>query len=279
MGKKIAALAAAIAVLPCASSFSLASTTLPTHRKVLGGVELHSGARRHSSLSLRTRTRSERSEGPRMMTVIDAVSSPLVLTAGAVGTMDGLRRVAANVPQLLETLNLYAKGWVGKGLHPDVEPVDVLRKALEEREDVRAAILKICMACDRETAGTVDLQRLNAFMLEHGERSKYNIGGDVLHPRLVSARSLGEAIGMSTKEPFDYVNYFRELTGSPEAYDRLRLAASQALVADAYEQCRVLTAEYAKTFYLATRAMPEDQARATWAIYAWCVCARACVRL
>jgi len=38
----------------------------------------------------------------------------------------------------------------------------------------------------------------------------------------------------------------------------------------AYEQCKQLTSDYAKTFYLATLAMPAIQARATWAIYAWC---------
>ena len=39
---------------------------------------------------------------------------------------------------------------------------------------------------------------------------------------------------------------------------------------DAYELCRQITAEYAKTFYLGTMLMPEAKRRAIWAIYVWC---------
>jgi 15-cis-phytoene synthase len=39
---------------------------------------------------------------------------------------------------------------------------------------------------------------------------------------------------------------------------------------DAYEHCRQITAEYAKTFYLGTLLMPEEKRRAIWAIYVWC---------
>ncbi|KAJ0962892.1 hypothetical protein J5N97_028014 [Dioscorea zingiberensis] len=39
---------------------------------------------------------------------------------------------------------------------------------------------------------------------------------------------------------------------------------------DAYERCRSVCAEYAKTFYLGTRLMTEDRQRAIWAIYVWC---------
>jgi 15-cis-phytoene synthase len=39
---------------------------------------------------------------------------------------------------------------------------------------------------------------------------------------------------------------------------------------DAYELCRQVTAEYAKTFYLGTRLMSEEKRRAIWAIYVWC---------
>lgn len=39
---------------------------------------------------------------------------------------------------------------------------------------------------------------------------------------------------------------------------------------DAYELCRQITAEYAKTFYLGTLLMPEAKRRAIWAIYVWC---------
>ena len=43
-----------------------------------------------------------------------------------------------------------------------------------------------------------------------------------------------------------------------------------ASVEDAYEACRQVTQEYAKTFYLGTLLMPEEKRRAIWAIYVWC---------
>ena len=41
-------------------------------------------------------------------------------------------------------------------------------------------------------------------------------------------------------------------------------------VTEAYELCRQITAEYAKTFYLGTLLMPKEKSKAIWAIYAWC---------
>ena len=41
-------------------------------------------------------------------------------------------------------------------------------------------------------------------------------------------------------------------------------------VGEAYELCRRITAEYAKTFYLGTLLMPKEKRKAIWAIYAWC---------
>jgi len=43
-----------------------------------------------------------------------------------------------------------------------------------------------------------------------------------------------------------------------------------ASVEDAYEACRKVTQDYAKTFYLGTLLMPEHKRRAIWAIYVWC---------
>jgi 15-cis-phytoene synthase len=39
---------------------------------------------------------------------------------------------------------------------------------------------------------------------------------------------------------------------------------------EAYEICRQITADYAKTFYLGTLLMPKEKSKAIWAIYAWC---------
>lgn len=43
-----------------------------------------------------------------------------------------------------------------------------------------------------------------------------------------------------------------------------------ASLEEAYELCRQITQEYAKTFYLATLLMPKEKREAIWAIYAWC---------
>lgn len=39
---------------------------------------------------------------------------------------------------------------------------------------------------------------------------------------------------------------------------------------EAYQYCRAITADYAKTFYLGTLLMPKPKRQAIWAIYAWC---------
>ncbi|MED6135610.1 platinum sensitivity [Stylosanthes scabra] len=39
---------------------------------------------------------------------------------------------------------------------------------------------------------------------------------------------------------------------------------------DAYEMCRKICKEYAKTFYLGTLLMTEERQKAIWAIYVWC---------
>jgi phytoene synthase len=45
---------------------------------------------------------------------------------------------------------------------------------------------------------------------------------------------------------------------------------SPTAVETAYEICRQVTAQYAKTFYLGTLLMPRAKRRAIWAIYLWC---------
>lgn len=41
-------------------------------------------------------------------------------------------------------------------------------------------------------------------------------------------------------------------------------------LSESYEFCRQMTAEYSKTFYLASLLIPKEKRRAIWAIYAWC---------
>jgi len=42
------------------------------------------------------------------------------------------------------------------------------------------------------------------------------------------------------------------------------------LLAQSYEACRVITKQYAKTFYFGTKFFDEDKRKAVWAVYAWC---------
>lgn len=44
----------------------------------------------------------------------------------------------------------------------------------------------------------------------------------------------------------------------------------KGLLEQAYDRCAEVTSEYAKTFYLGTQLMTQQQARAIWAIYVWC---------
>ncbi|KAL8122033.1 hypothetical protein AgCh_018679 [Apium graveolens] len=43
-----------------------------------------------------------------------------------------------------------------------------------------------------------------------------------------------------------------------------------AFLDEAYEQCKNLCSEYAKTFYLGTLLMTKERQKAIWAIYVWC---------
>ena len=49
-----------------------------------------------------------------------------------------------------------------------------------------------------------------------------------------------------------------------------KLKKNLVSVAESYEICRQITAEYAKTFYLGTLLMPKEKSKAIWSIYAWC---------
>ncbi len=49
-----------------------------------------------------------------------------------------------------------------------------------------------------------------------------------------------------------------------------RGAALLPSLEQAYEECRLETAHWAKTFYLGTLLMPSEKRRAIWAIYVWC---------
>jgi len=48
------------------------------------------------------------------------------------------------------------------------------------------------------------------------------------------------------------------------------LARREEQLEEAYEQCRVITAHFAKTFYFGTSFFSPEKRKAVWAVYAWC---------
>ena len=53
--------------------------------------------------------------------------------------------------------------------------------------------------------------------------------------------------------------------GDPKAQAR-----HDQMLEESYEQCRKITAHYAKTFYFGTKFFDEPKRKAVWAVYAWC---------
>jgi len=60
------------------------------------------------------------------------------------------------------------------------------------------------------------------------------------------------------------------LAAQEASNDAQALAMREELLEEAYEQRRVITAHYAKTFYFGTSFFSEEKRRAVWAVYAWC---------
>nr|AUG32306.1 phytoene synthase [Paulinella longichromatophora] len=56
----------------------------------------------------------------------------------------------------------------------------------------------------------------------------------------------------------------------PKIPRAVKLAGERHTLESAYENCRIETAKWAKTFYLGTLLMPPIKRKAIWAIYVWC---------
>lgn len=65
--------------------------------------------------------------------------------------------------------------------------------------------------------------------------------------------------------PLPGSTFMQTANASPEQIQR-----REELLAESYEQCRLITKNYAKTFYFGTKFFDEDKRKAVWAIYAWC---------
>lgn len=62
----------------------------------------------------------------------------------------------------------------------------------------------------------------------------------------------------------------KELDGDDDVKPDMIVPGSLSLLNEAYDRCREVCAEYAKTFYLGTLLMTPERRKAIWAIYVWC---------
>lgn len=91
-------------------------------------------------------------------------------------------------------------------------------------------------------------------------------------PGAADARGDGQSPTMAVEEPASdaaTVQQLQALMGR-RAFTPEEQARKDALMEEAYESCRQITMEYAKTFYFGTQFFSEEKRRAVWAVYAWC---------
>ncbi|XP_020079811.1 phytoene synthase 2, chloroplastic-like [Ananas comosus] len=62
----------------------------------------------------------------------------------------------------------------------------------------------------------------------------------------------------------------RQLRSNADVKPDLAFPRTDSLLKEAYDRCREVCEEYAKTFYLGTLLMTPERRRAIWAIYVWC---------
>ncbi|KAK9157563.1 hypothetical protein Scep_004137 [Stephania cephalantha] len=94
-----------------------------------------------------------------------------------------------------------------------------------------------------------------------GLLSKWGFSHEDLHLRDIVDRQ-------SSSEPSSNNSLFTK--DDDENVARRRPEFDPAFLDEAYERCRCICAEYAKTFYLGTQLMTKERQRAIWAIYVWC---------
>ncbi|KAL8472543.1 hypothetical protein ACS0TY_029664 [Phlomoides rotata] len=108
-------------------------------------------------------------------------------------------------------------------------------------------------------------------------RSRLTNGSSVCVMSNVVAEPAGE-IGLSSEQKvYDVVVkqaalVKRELKSSSDTNMKrgIILPGSVSVLGEAYDRCRQVCEEYAKTFYLGTMLMTPERRRAIWAIYVWC---------
>jgi len=195
-----------------------------------------------------------------MMTVLDALSSPMVLTAGAIGTLDGFGRIAINIPRYMP--KLLSQKDLGDDAGNKVS-LSELREYVVEDYGAKLDLIKLFVSCDVQGTGVISSASVHK-LFDEQERGTFRIGS-----KWVTADNILELTGLDRMTSINYIKFMGTIVEAADLED-MRVKAQAKLVSDGYEACKDMTSEYAKTFYLATQTMPDEQAMATWAIYAWC---------
>ncbi|XP_050379838.1 phytoene synthase 2, chloroplastic [Argentina anserina] len=92
------------------------------------------------------------------------------------------------------------------------------------------------------------------------------------------ANPAGEIVVSSERKVYDVVlkqaalveKQLRTSGDDVDVKPDIALPGNMSLLSEAYDRCREVCAEYAKTFYLGTLLMTPERRRAIWAIYVWC---------
>jgi len=194
------------------------------------------------------------------ISVLGALTAPLVAVA-ALGTLDGFGKLLINLPRIIEYQFRYANRIMqrGNGCQP-TEAIDVLRIKLDESKEYRFNALKLFVKYDTDEDGKLSIDDLNRCL-----KNEFPQG---VTDGMIS--SLVDAMDSDKDSQIDCYEFLSAVSGSSKNADKLLQEARESQLDSAYEECKKLTSEYAKTFFLATLAMEPLQAKATWAIYAWC---------
>ena len=174
-----------------------------------------------------------------------------------------------NVPRFLNFQYRYANRVLSAGTAPAVDPLSKFREWLGERTEYRFNVLRLFIKYDLDGDGRLSREELSKCL-----QAEFPRGLIQQNDHGASTTSLMDQMDSDGDNFIDYKEFLSSLstTGgwAMSDPDTLLRKAREDRLSYAYEQCKQLTSDYAKTFYLATLAMPDAQARATWAIYAWC---------
>lgn len=209
-------------------------------------------------------TRKSHAQLQMVISVLGALTAPVVVFA-AMGTLDGFGKMVLNLPRILDYQLRYATRVMQEGSGGVIsnDPLDVFRSKLDESKEYRYNALKLFVKYDTNGDGRICESEFRQCL---SSEPLFQTGlPEDFSAKVMASFLKGDYIG-----PQEFLSVVRGKPADPVQTEALLRDAREAQVVSAYEECRELTSEYAKTFFLATLAMEPQQARATWAIYAWC---------